>query len=169
MQGLQAAGAPAEDARPLLPWWGVGLLLAGLELVVFATQHRGIGASTSYEYIAGMAWPALRNATWAHIAAPGAWENWFLLGGFLGAWLMARLRAFIGRTARPAAPTARRVAAAFFGGFLLIFGARLADGCTSGHILSGGIQLADSSLWFALCAIVAGVVMIRVLRATGSV
>jgi len=31
----------------------------------------------------------------------------------------------------------------------LIFGARMAGGCTSGHVLSGGMQLAVSSLVFA--------------------
>lgn len=44
----------------------------------------------------------------------------------------------------------KRIAWAFVGGFLLLFGARLAGGCTSGHIISGGIQLAVSSLVFAV-------------------
>ena len=39
---------------------------------------------------------------------------------------------------------------AFVGGFILIFGARMAGGCTSGHVISGGIQLAASSLAFAV-------------------
>jgi uncharacterized membrane protein YedE/YeeE len=39
---------------------------------------------------------------------------------------------------------------AFIGGFILIFGARMAGGCTSGHIISGGMQLAVSSLVFAV-------------------
>jgi uncharacterized protein len=43
-----------------------------------------------------------------------------------------------------------RIFWAFAGGFLLIFGARMAGGCTSGHILSGGMQIALSSLVFAV-------------------
>jgi uncharacterized membrane protein YedE/YeeE len=35
-------------------------------------------------------------------------------------------------------------------GFILIVGARMAGGCTSGHILSGGMQLSVSSLVFAV-------------------
>lgn len=42
----------------------------------------------------------------------------------------------------------KRIIWAFVGGFVLIIGARIADGCTSGHILSGGMQLAASSLVF---------------------
>jgi len=43
----------------------------------------------------------------------------------------------------------KRIIWAFTGGFILIFGARMAGGCTSGHVLSGGMQLAVSSLVFA--------------------
>jgi uncharacterized membrane protein YedE/YeeE len=38
-----------------------------------------------------------------------------------------------------------RYALAFGAGFLMLFGARIADGCTSGHGLSGMAQMAVSS------------------------
>jgi len=44
----------------------------------------------------------------------------------------------------------KRIIWSFIGGFILIIGARMAGGCTSGHILSGGMQLAFSSLTFAI-------------------
>ena len=44
----------------------------------------------------------------------------------------------------------KRIIWAFIGGFILIFGARMAGGCTSGHILSGGMQLAISRFGFLL-------------------
>ncbi|MGB0431458.1 MAG: YeeE/YedE thiosulfate transporter family protein, partial [Bacteroidia bacterium] len=44
----------------------------------------------------------------------------------------------------------QRIIWAFLGGFVLIFGARMAGGCTSGHILSGGMQMAISSMVFAV-------------------
>lgn len=37
----------------------------------------------------------------------------------------------------------------FIGGFLLLFGARMADGCTSGHMMSGMMQGAVSGYIFA--------------------
>ncbi|MDA8251616.1 MAG: YeeE/YedE thiosulfate transporter family protein [Rhodospirillales bacterium] len=154
--------------RPLLPWWAVGVVLAVLELAVFATQDRGIGASTTYPYLAGVAWPGLRNASWTKIAPAGAWELWFLVGAFAGAWGMAWARKSIpGAALRAEPPSAARLAAAFLGGVLLIFGARLADGCTSGHVLSGGIQLAASSLWFTLWALLALGATMAVLRRAG--
>ena len=164
MHAPLAATGSVRQTRALLPWWAVGITLAVLELVVFVTQDRGIGASTAYSHIVGVAWPALRNASWSGIAGAASWEEWFLIGGFLGAWLMARARSRTTATPRLERPTIGRVAASFVGGALLIFGARLAGGCTSGHILSGGIQLAVSSLWFAFCTITAGVLAIRLLR-----
>jgi hypothetical protein len=50
-----------------------------------------------------------------------------------------------------------RYAAAFVGGAMLLFGARLADGCTSGHGISGGLQLAVSSWVFLVAMFVAGI------------
>jgi hypothetical protein len=46
--------------------------------------------------------------------------------------------------ARPAL----RYAASFLGGFLILFGARLAGGCTLGLFISGSTQLAVSGLYF---------------------
>ncbi len=43
---------------------------------------------------------------------------------------------------------AKRFLAAFLSGAAIIYGARLAGGCTSGHGISGGLQLALSSWVF---------------------
>ena len=48
-----------------------------------------------------------------------------------------------------------RYTAAFLGGTILIIGARLAGGCTSGHGLSGGMQLSTSG-WIFMAAMFAG-------------
>ena len=40
----------------------------------------------------------------------------------------------------------------FLGGFIFLFGARLADGCTSGHMMSGIMQGSISGFVFAACA-----------------
>jgi uncharacterized membrane protein YedE/YeeE len=51
-----------------------------------------------------------------------------------------------------------RYGGAFIGGILLLIGARLADGCTSGHAISGGLQLALSSWTFLIAMFASGVV-----------
>jgi uncharacterized membrane protein YedE/YeeE len=48
-----------------------------------------------------------------------------------------------------------RLLTALIGGIFLGFGARWAGGCTSGHGISGTLQLAVSG-WLAVCAFFAG-------------
>ena len=45
----------------------------------------------------------------------------------------------------------------FFAGILVLFGARLAGGCTSGHMMSGMMQTSLSGYLFALGAFAAAV------------
>ena len=52
-----------------------------------------------------------------------------------------------------------RGAGAFAGGALAMFGARLADGCPSGHGLSGVMQLSVSGLATLVCFFVGGVLI----------
>ena len=51
----------------------------------------------------------------------------------------------------------RRYAVAFLGGFIVLYGARLAGGCTSGHMMSGMMQTALSGYIFAAGAFAAAV------------
>ena len=46
----------------------------------------------------------------------------------------------------------KRFLASFIGGILVLFGARLAGGCTSGHMISGMMQTSISGYLFALGA-----------------
>ena len=51
----------------------------------------------------------------------------------------------------------KRYLAAFAGGFIVLYGARLAGGCTSGHMMSGMMQTALSGYIFAAGAFAAAV------------
>ncbi|MFG0274208.1 MAG: YeeE/YedE thiosulfate transporter family protein [Phycisphaerales bacterium] len=53
---------------------------------------------------------------------------------------------------------ALRYTAAFTGGAILLFGARMAGGCTSGHAISGGLQLAVSSWIFTIAMFITGII-----------
>jgi hypothetical protein len=58
-----------------------------------------------------------------------------------------------------------RVVASLLGGVLLGIGSRWAGGCTSGHGISGTMQLAVSSWISALCFFVGGILMAQLLFA----
>jgi len=53
----------------------------------------------------------------------------------------------------------RRYLAAFIAGFLVLYGARLAGGCTSGHMMSGMMQTALSGYIFSAGAFLAAIPM----------
>jgi hypothetical protein len=55
----------------------------------------------------------------------------------------------------------RRSWMAFMGGFVMLFGARWAGGCTSGHGLSGLGQLAASSIVVTVMFFIGGIAVAR--------
>ncbi len=61
----------------------------------------------------------------------------------------------------------RRAVFAFIGGIIAMFGARLADGCPSGHGLSGSLQLAVSGYIALACFFLGGVVAARIIYGRG--
>ena len=61
----------------------------------------------------------------------------------------------------------RRGLIAFIGGLIAMFGARLADGCPSGHGLSGSLQLAVSGFIALICFFIGGIIMARLVYTGG--
>jgi uncharacterized membrane protein YedE/YeeE len=144
-----------RSTSPYLIGAAIGLLNIG----AFAAFRRGIGVSGAYESSA-----ALAARRWAPDAAhvndyvkarkeppKFNWESWLVLGTILGGMAAARMaRTKDGsRVEDPAgAEGMRSPLASAAGGAMLMFGARMADGCTSGHGLSGTAQGAGSSWLF---------------------
>lgn len=146
-----------------LNWFWAGTLLAALNAVVFWVHvaNRPIGASTTYPYLADIFAGLKKNPYFLKIQTPGHWEFIFLIGAFVAGLVASlifgdfKLTAVHARwTKYKGTSSGKRLLWAFFGGFILIFGARMAGGCTSGHILSGGMQMAISSLIFGLFVVV---------------
>lgn len=140
-------------------WVYAGIALAILNTIIFlkATNNRPIGASTTFPYLADLLIGTTQNDYFNQIKPHGAWEAIFLAGAFIAGLIVSLIKKgfkltliysnwekYRGKNKN------QRIFWAFFGGFLLIFGARMAGGCTSGHILSGGMQLSISSLVFAV-------------------
>ncbi len=141
---------------------GMGLALLNGLLILDATTGRLIGASTSYPYVADVIASVTENVYFRKIQGSGHWELFFLAGALLAGLTFAlvnkqfELRLIHSRWEKYKGPKpARRILWSLIGGFTLIFGARMAGGCTSGLILSGGMQLARSGLLFAAFSFVA--------------
>lgn len=61
----------------------------------------------------------------------------------------------------------RRKWLSFAGGFLVLFGARLAGGCTSGHVITGFTQLATASFLFAGAVFAVGIPVAMFMKRRG--
>lgn len=166
----------AERAAFHPPRWAVlGVLFGALSATAIAL-YGPIGVSGTYPRFIGA---ILRRLTPDYAAANPYLvkmgtlvtpETMLVVGLLIGGFLAARFGA-----ARSSAPAiepvharettpSRRYMDAFFAGVLLLFGARLAGGCTSGHIISGITQLAVSSLIFGAAVFGAGILTARVIR-----
>ncbi len=142
-----------------LRWFFSGLGLAVLACFVFASSitDRVIGVSSFYPYMGNIIIQNTDNIYFQNIAAKsGTWDKFFLLGAFISGIVISLLRkdfkikvVYENWSRYKGSSVIKRLIWAFLGGFLLLFGARMAGGCTSGHVISGGMQLAASSMLFA--------------------
>lgn len=155
------------------PAWSpylVGALIGILSMFTFYFSNKPLGASTAYARIAGMIGSVVapehtKSLKFYQDKKPVVdWEVMLLLGVIVGAFLAAWLGGEL--TFRWVPPMweerfgesiGLRLAAAFAGGLLMAFGARLAGGCTSGHGISGTMQLSVGSWIAVICFFVGGI------------
>ena len=167
---------------PVLSWKIAGLLL-GLLVILATALVKPFGVSTQY---------VVTDAIVLHNAAPtiaesneylnmygeksdwGIGYGWMLVFGmFLGSGIAALATKRFRQRENPAIPAmwkeqfgehkAKRLVQAFIGGLLLLFVARLAGGCTSGHMISGISQLTMGSFIFGASIFASGILTARIL------
>ncbi|MFW6154016.1 MAG: YeeE/YedE thiosulfate transporter family protein [Planctomycetota bacterium] len=158
--------------KPVLPWWAAGLLL-GLVMTLAVAVKKPLGVSTQFVVAHGI---ALKDAAPDYVAnhpvlsaekyqRPGyGW--WFDIGLVLG----AAATALLADKWRPRVTCAwsrangsmrRRLVLAAIGGVLILFGSRIAHGCTSGQFASGWAQLSVSVLPFTIGLFGVGILAAR--------
>ena len=148
----------------------VGGCIGLLNCLAFVLSDKPIGCSTAFARSSGMLEKILRGSKVAEkpyyrLFPPLVdWEWMLVIGVLIGsfvsailsgqfhiAWVPTRWSASFGYT-----PFVR-VLTALIGGIIMGFGARWAGGCTSGHGISGTMQLAVSSWLAAVCFFIGGI------------
>ncbi len=160
----------------------VGALIGLLSMATFYFSDKPLGVSTAYARLAGM---LSRRFSKRHTdalkfyqdkAPKVEWEVMLMFGIVLGALLAAYTGGELTGAWVPAMWAERfgdglglRLTVAFVGGAVMAFGARLAGGCTSGHGISGTLQLSVGS-WIALaCFFIGGAVVAMLMFGIGGV
>ena len=148
---------------------GVSTQFVILDGIVADAVSPGLITQTEDGYTSTNAYLAKSDGKYARNAAnPINYSFVFVLAMAAGAFASARLRGGVGRDERrlPAIWRAnygdtpwKRHAVAFLGGFVVLYGARLAGGCTSGHMMSGMMQTAISGYLFAAFAFAAAIIV----------
>lgn len=176
--GPRLAFADPVGTDPLAydgPAWSpylVGTLIGVLTMATFYFSGKPLAASTAYARLAGMvgrlvaprhtaALPYFQEkrpeVEWGVMLLLGVTVGAFLAawqgGELTGEWLPPMWAAGFGEDA-----FVLRVVAAVAGGIFMAFGARLAGGCTSGHGISGTLQLSVGSWIAVICFFAAGFV-----------
>lgn len=150
--------------------YAAGALIGILSWFAFLTADHPLGVSTTFVHAVGLAERAVApdhlaaNPYFQKRAPRVDWQFMLVVGIAVGAWVSAllsgtyRVERVPELWANRFGPTPwKRYIGAFLGGVILMFGARLAGGCTSGHAISGGLQLAVSGWLFMACVFVAGI------------
>lgn len=165
----------ARQAKGWSPYLAGGLSgLVSVGSVWVAGKY--LGASTTFVRGAGLAerlYAPDAVATLAYYLKEKPvidWQFLFVLGIALGAFIAAKATGDFKVQLVPDTWRARfgdgvgfRALAAFVGGAVAMFGARLADGCPSGHGLSGMSQLAVSGYLAGAGFFAGGILMARLL------
>jgi len=146
---------------------GVSTQFVILDAIIGNTVNADLIARTEDGYTSANAYLAKSGGKYAKNAAnPLNYSFVFVLAMALGAVLSAMARGGVGADERrlPAIWYAnygdtpvKRYAVAFLGGFIVLYGARLAGGCTSGHMMSGMMQTSISGYIFAAGAFAAAI------------
>jgi uncharacterized membrane protein YedE/YeeE len=159
----------------------VGAGIGVLSWIVFALVDKPLGVTTSLTGLAGACVTPIFGA--ATINANAYFQQhvfkWdygmlFLVGIALGGLISALLSGSCQAETVPSvwrerfgSSVPKRLLAAFLGGLLVMFGARLADGCTSGNGISGSLQLAVGGWTFFMTLFAFGILTSLVLFGLG--
>lgn len=169
--------AESRSGLARMPRWALLGVLFGFVSIASILLFGPIGVSGTYPRFIGDIWRAVNPAGAAanpYLVRMGSLvkpETMLVIGLLIGGFLASRVGgARVEKApalemvhARETTPR-RRYLDAFLGGVLILFGARLAGGCTSGHIISGITQLALSGIIFAAGVFASGLLTARLIK-----
>ena len=170
-QQVDTLPSPYPYPQPAWSPYLVGALIGVLTMLTLTFSKKPVGASSAYAGVAGLLG---RLVSPRHIVSlkyyedhPPAvdWTFLFVIAAVIGAFIAAWSGNELTGTYLQDMWVARfgadsfllRTVVALFGGALMAYGARMAGGCTSGHGISGTLQMAVGSWVAVICFFLGGI------------
>lgn len=157
----------------------VGASIGLLNVVAVYFFKQTIGTSSTFERLGVLlykfVWPHMLEVWHYHFSSAPLinWQVAFVIGIFCGAVVSVKLSGYT-PTRIPSLWQAnfgssfnKRALGAFIGGIIIMLGARIARGCTSGHAISGGMQLATAGWLFMIALFASGIITAHLLYRKG--
>lgn len=165
-QGVNALNYPGPAWSPYVVGAGIGVL----SWLTFYFSDKPIGASSFYAHVSGFIGKFFARRHTESLAyfkdnpPQVGWGFVFVISTIVGGAIAALTGGeFVNEWLPPmwidrfGDSIALRAGIAFGGGILMAFGARLAGGCTSGHGISGTMQLNVASWIAVICFFIGGI------------
>ena len=150
------------------PWWLGGIGIGSFVFIFFYFTGNGLGVSTGFVNYSKIIFPTKRFPFFKDKTFN--WRFFFCTGIIFGALLSSVISGKAAFTFNVGFEMLEKSNLASFkylillsGGFLIGFGARMADGCTSGHSILGIAQFAKSSIIATISFMITAVIFIRIL------
>jgi hypothetical protein len=153
------------DGGVFVPGVVGGLLIGASQAVALLLTGSTLGSSAAYEQVGDLFWWGFDRFSIkakggkAKTARPSIRATTFAAGTVVGSWALSRAIALPAPAEVEIAPWK-----AVVGGAIMVFGSRLAGGCTSGHGISGMSQLSTSSIISVAAMFAGGIGLAAVLR-----
>ena len=155
-----------------------GAIIGLLQIPTFLLMDTALGASSSFvtvgAHLASLLDPGIERIKYfsSHMWGTKNWWQVAVVGGIaLGAWASMRLSGARRQNMSPVWVSAMgtttlsaRAPVAFLAGFIMLLGARIAGGCTSGHGISGMAQLSVGSTLAVAAMFAGGILTASMLR-----
>lgn len=151
-----------------------GIIIGLLQIPIFLSLHASIGSSGSFHTVACSILPVFSGedaVTHCFPALKSWWQVGFVLGILIGAYISSKLShmrrrnmSAIWSQVTGISSFKKRALMAFMGGFIMVMGARIADGCTSGNGISGIALQSLGSMIVILSMFTAGAICVQFYR-----
>ena len=141
----------------LFSWYIAGPLIGLLVPILLIIGNKQFGISSSFDYMCSIIIPGSKNIFKQYDSKKNSWKFYFIIGIAIGALItnkiiMAEDKSFLPEEYY----SVEGIILLLSGGVMVGFGTRYANGCTSGHAITGLSLLKKSSLIATITFLITG-------------